>query len=174
MAGPNYGALQTKEPGIWGQVSSWGQSDEVLWSPSKGRVAVSSGRLISLGQQLCGDRCAIYGKRMPESCSLAPFRQRLRESSRTTQEMFWGGYFGGRWVLRPVSVMVEKDLNIHQSKASGTSQFLWEGKACINEKISKNIYINTPSLIGMVENSQWCSGSGNWEISGVGFVVDAA
>lgn len=64
-------------------------------------------------------------------------------------------------MLRPVSVMVEKDLNVHQSKASGTSQFLWEGKACINEKIPKNIYINTLRLIGMVENSQWCSGSGN-------------
>ena len=76
--------LSNKKPGIWQQVS-WGLSDEAVWPFTKGRVVVSSGRLISLGQQPCGGRCADYGKRMGAVIS---FGLRLRESSRTNQKTF--------------------------------------------------------------------------------------
>ena len=91
---------------------------------------------------------------MEEGClgAVISFRQRLRESSRTTQKTLCGGYFGGRWVLRPVSVVIEKDLNSYQSEASGTSQSLWEGKALHKGRFLK-IHMNILSLTGMGENS---------------------
>ena len=136
--------LSNKKLGIWWQVS-WGRSDEAVWPSTKGRVFVSNGRWISLDSG-----CVVTGMlTMEKGClgAVISFGQTLRKSSRTNQKTFWGGYFGGRWVLRPVSVVIEKVLNSHQSEASGTSQSLWEGMSLHKWRFLK-IQMNMLSLKG--------------------------
>ena len=70
-------------------------------------------------------------------------------------------------MLRPVSVVIEKDLNSYQSEASGTSQSLWEGKALHKGRFLK-IHMNILSLTGIGRKLSGVAVLGNEKYLGLG------